>query len=88
MAKRRTWDLKAMTDAELRTLVNECTSRERAMRAPYKKGRRGWGDLRRKAETELASRAATVAPRVLGPARAVNFEGVRDGFVACDDRRD
>jgi hypothetical protein len=54
--KRRVWDLKSMNEAELRSLVHRCNHEEQRLKAPYKKGRKGWVELRGRVQTELERR--------------------------------
>jgi hypothetical protein len=56
MSKSRVWNLKAMSVAELRALIAQCNQKERLLKAPHAKARRGWVDLRKRAETELETR--------------------------------
>jgi hypothetical protein len=56
--KRREWNLRGMDAAELRALVAECNRRERSLKAPHAKARRGWTELRAEAEAELDARFA------------------------------
>jgi hypothetical protein len=56
MAKRQEWNLPAMGEAELRALIAPCNRMEKALQAPHAKARRGWTELRGRAEAELAAR--------------------------------
>jgi hypothetical protein len=58
MAKWRDPDVRKMTDSELRAEINLCSARERILKAPYAKARRGYSTRRRAAEAELARREA------------------------------
>lgn len=47
-----------MTEQELRGLIATCNQRERVLKAPHGKARRGWTDLRRQAEADLEARSS------------------------------
>jgi hypothetical protein len=57
MPRRRVWDVKSMTDEELRALIHRCDVMERNLTGGYSKGRRGWTRLRSEAVDKLARRA-------------------------------
>jgi len=57
MPKSRVWNLPQMSDDELRSLISECNRMEKSLKAPHKKARQGWTQLRARAEAELASRS-------------------------------
>lgn len=67
MSTRQEWNLPAMSEAELRALIARCNRRERALKAPHAKARRGWTALRAKAEAELAARGGRFANRFANP---------------------
>ena len=55
MAKRRVWDLRSMTEEQLRAAIIEAEGRERSAR--YNKGRRSWKRLHESARAELERRS-------------------------------
>jgi hypothetical protein len=54
--KGRDWNLPAMSDVELQALITQCNRMEKQLEAPHGKARRGWTDLRKEADAELAAR--------------------------------
>jgi hypothetical protein len=56
MARRKDWDLKAMSVKDLEELVRHCDRMERRLTGGYSKGRRGWTALRADAVRELEVR--------------------------------